>query len=629
MNRQKKVIYLLDVPFFLRHSLFAKSRQDLYYYGLSTGMKVLLRFLDKIIFIKTRIQPYVPNLYLSEYTDAFFRIERLTVDLTEKIFKESGADQYVMTKVYAKHYKTDKTGIVIKYLIQERVRNFLRCLYNLQQSSEGYFLIAPDNALYKFIVNQSPFEDLKRIVIIFGSRSGRKVYKSLYFLFILASNMVYILRQRYVFVLRPREFAPVCMRVHTPKSEGLLRSDFIIDGKDITKRDILFMVESDDGKWGKAKAEYVQQNHYRNIILNKASVPFSKIGEMIFEYLGLPSMLWLASFKDKDDCLLDFLLGLNHAATNFRYEQLFLNYQIRIMYSPHSAGVEMILLPLMCSKYGSKFAVYNFGVTVSTRQWAPYCFQFADYYFVWGKNILLPYEKTCRYDNVILVGFWGKEEYRKISFKKDELKQRILRTRGRVVCFYDVPYFYQRSTFPARYLLDFYKAALECSVLPDVSVIIKMKSRINIDGAIYPEGVKIKFKELWQIIQQRGNIVIVDTAEYDPLHILAISDINVSFEFGTPSLMALICGKPGIFYNVLFNYSFFSFYPKYFNKIIFDNVGHLVEAVKKHLNKEIDLATTVESKDLEGFDAYQDEKGLLRYRETLKNILKTYEKNSV
>ena len=139
-----------------------------------------------------------------------------------------------------------------------------------------------------------------------------------------------------------------------------------------------------------------------------------------------------------------------------------------------------------------------------------------------------------------------------------------------------------------------------------------MKSRYNINDAKYPESIKPLFKELWEVIEGRSNIIIIDTSNYDPLHIVAVSDINVTLELSSPSTIALICGEVGIFYNVVFDFANHSLYPEYLDKLIFNDTDKMVNTIKKYLGHEINFKAIVNSVNLEDYDEHRDNKGLTR-----------------
>ena len=368
--------------------------------------------------------------------------------------------------------------------------------------------------------------------------------------------------------------------------------------------------------------KYYKEGNYNYSILKDLEIPVKFLPAIIVDYLLLPFKIFLLYLLEKDLAPFNAMLTFSRTAMNTKYEKLLYYYEIGVLIFPHSAGSEMAIAPVLSAKYKTQFGIYNFGSTVSWTRSAPYAFQTADYYFAWGEKIVSLYSYTCDFNEIMKTGFWGKEEYLKISSRRDELKEEVvgMNEGENVITFYDLPYFHERSAFTAKHLFNFYSVALACSGLDNVTIILKMKSRYNINKAKYPESIKPLFKKLWKEIGGRDNIIILDTSDYDPLHIIAVTDINVTLELSSSSTIALICGEAGVFYNVVFDYAKHPLYPKYYDKLIFDDTSKLIDAIRKHLRQEIDLKSIVEDVDLKGYDEYRDDNGLARFKHIVSEV---------
>src|SRR5262249_51141240 len=150
-----------------------------------------------------------------------------------------------------------------------------------------------------------------------------------------------------------------------------------------------------------------------------------------------------------------------------------------------------------------------------------YAFQSAHAYLAWGPDVLKVYEKTHRIDRVVHTGFWGFPEYRKASLQRDSLRQSLnIPPTTRLLVFYDIPYFPERSLFTSSLLYDLYETALRCSKIPDVAIMLKMKNRHNENVAFFPADTRKRFETLWQEIRSRPNIQITTTLDWDPLKMI-------------------------------------------------------------------------------------------------------------
>lgn len=617
-NSEKIISYEMGVAALLKVLLMKLRRESIYYYDISPS-SFLLKILFGISFIRKGItsivRQYIPSKYISEYEGAFFLIENMTVDLTISFFNDKRISDMKVVRAYKNHYGTDRIDMVVKYFIQNKIRSFLRFYYQVKRFEDNITVIVPESELYRYILEKNPFSDLKPTRIAF---SGLKALHILYGIELFAASffemLSTLLRQKYTFHKFNRREYKICMRAHIPKSEGLLRNDFLINGKDIKSGEVLFFIDAGEEGHRKKMSEYYEQNGYHYTALEDLRIPVSVLSHIIKDYLMLPFRIFMLYLLERQFHVFNALLTFSRIALRIKYELLFYYYDFRMMIMFHSAGSEMVIAPVLCRRYDSKFAIYNFGSTVSWGRWSPYAFQTADYYFTWGDKIISLYRPTCEFGEIVKAGFWGKEEYIKICAMRDELKRKIAggRDGSHIITFYDLPYFYERSTFTAWHLYNFYNAALRCSEFDNVTVILKMKSRYNINGARYPSDIKSLFDKLWREIGEKSNIIILDTSDYDPLHIIAVSDINVTLELSSPSTIALICGEAGLFYNVVYDYASHSLYPKYFGRLIFDDIDKLVDIIGKHLRREIDLKNLVEDADLRGYDEYRDSEGTRR-----------------
>ena len=621
---QKIIYYKMGLWDLLKEILQVSQSRRIFYHSLSLNVKTIFKFsvLKKIC--RQDFKQYYPPKYISEYSGAFFLIENTTIRLTERYFAQEMKAFRKSTKSYRKFYRSDRIDIFSKFLIQQKIREYLRFYYQIKRSDEKVTIVVPRFHLYIFIMNEKPFENLRSVPVIFLQISC--VYYILFgfqkLISCLCSNLRILILTKYCLKDGVKKTYKLCIRGHNPKREGLLRNDFLIDGTSIKKEDTGFLIEGNQSNHRNNMVNYCKINKFSYIVLNNIRLPTRYLGRMIKGHIVLPVKAFFLYLKHRDPDKFNAQLDISRIILRSKYELFLLNFNIGIFLSFHSAGNEMLIAPILCERYKSKFGIYNFGTTVSWGRWAPYCYQTADYYFSWGRAILSPYRSTCRLKKEVFTGFWAKQEYERIYSKRDKIKRKVFSEKitDRVVTFYDIPYLFMRSTFKAEFLYDFYKCALKCSEIEGITVILKMKSKLNVNGARYPESIRKKFENLWAIIKDRNNIHIFDTAEFDPLEMVAISEVNVTIELGSPSTIALILGEAGLFYNKLYDYSEHILYPKYFNKVIFDDEDKLLYVIKKHLEGEIDLKSSVEKKDLEGYDHSVTTNGLSLFRKTINQI---------
>jgi hypothetical protein len=561
---------------------------------------------------------------VSEYEGAFYQVQHETVRLTQEYYTMERVEETKILKLYNRHYRTTKLGSVVKFLLQREIKQFLVWLYrHARESQPGRILVVPDDPLYRFLVRQVAFAHQVRWPIEFRGASGfgraawvRGVVKCWMHFGRMIARQGVCLRVDHV-----RSY-PIGFRAHSPRREGLLRTDFLIDGGEITPDRVLFFLEDGTTAYGKAMCEVLRAGGYRYVVLNELRYPIRSLPRMVMECLWLPLWVGLRSLVSDGRAarVAPLLTSISYLMAVSRVDLLLDHCRFRVLFSFHSASYEPLISPILCQRRKCQFALYNFGITAFQAPYADYAFQNAHVFFSWGADIMNVYRETHHFDEIVNTGFWGFPEYRKALAEREKLRVALGVNPGkRVVVFYDIPYFTERSSFTAVALYDFYRAAIACANLDDTVVILKMKNRHNENLAIYPSALREGFQKVWQEIRSRPNMTSSVTLDWDPLQMIAVSDANASLELSTPSTIALLCGKAGFFFNTVEEYVYHPLFPKYKGQLIFDDMDALVEAIKRYLDRGDNGTPLVEPGDLDGYNAGGDEAGLERFRiETLK-----------
>ena len=130
-----------------------------------------------------------------------------------------------------------------------------------------------------------------------------------------------------------------------------------------------------------------------------------------------------------------------------------------------------------------------------------------------------------------------------------------------------------------------------------------------------------KGKEIFNNIKEKclgsGRFYFIDNPrEVAVTEVIAISDINITMGMGSPSSIALLCGKIGLYYDTTGN-DYHPFAQKYRNKVVFDNKRDLFSAVNKIIDGGYNPLNEIEEALLEDYDRFRDEMGLVRFREAL------------
>jgi hypothetical protein len=600
--------------------LLRENKEGVYYYEVKSKP---LNMLNRFSFFK-RIQsryfkPFQFNQTVSEYNGAFYQIEELSIIITKEYFDYHNLSNRLTTRIYRRYYSTDKFSSIIKSGIEYSVKRYLKFLFLLSKNDKHFDKIIFDkSALSRFIAEQDPFSFLRNRRVYWTRQLLPNFIKNTLIMVQYTLNVIrFMIGLKYTTSVNRYNHFKIGVLQHIISEEGLLRSDFLIDNISITSHDCLFLLRgSKDSNTLRAK-EFFHGKGYNYAVLDELKVPIIHVPGLIFDYFVLPFYCFFFSFFEGKASPYPILLGnFSLMVLKSRFELLFYNYNLKLVLFFHSGDQELMAAPIIAKRYKAKTAIYNFGTTISRSRYSTYAFQNHDIYFAWGEAVTSLYKGYHSFDTVENLGFWGKKEYQRFFEHREELKSKLagLNSSHRIVTFYDIPYFSERSSFTARSLLDFHRAALRCSYLEGIAVIIKMKSFFNVKEANFPLEIRKAFDQQWKEIINRDNIYLLEKEEWDPLQVIAISDVNVTLDISSPSTIALICGRLGLFYNTVEDYVHHPLYPKYRDILIFNDIEKLLNRISQYIFNGVKANNLIDDKDLECFDTYRDDKGLERFR---------------
>jgi hypothetical protein len=591
------------------------------YHSASLG----IRFLNRLPVIRRAFRSLRAPVFartISESEGAFYLLQHETVRLTQEYYDATGLGSTRAMALYNRHYRTSKFDSAVKYLLQREIKLFLVWLYQQRHASHTRgVLVVPGGSLYRFIVGHVRFTGGVERPIRFHGSSGFGWWAGVRGLLKCWSCLGRELLRHGVSLTcrRSRSYA-IGFRAHWPRKEGLLRTDFLIDGKRIHSKNMIFYLEEVTRGSAKRMRDFLDTEGYSYVVLNDLRFPLKALCRVFMDYVWLPTRALVVSVSEGGEKGVSFLTSISRLLFESKIDLLLDHFKLKVLFSFHSAGYEPLISPVLCQRRECQFALYNFGITAFQAPYADYAFQNAHVFFSWGPDMVNVYRETQHFDEIVNTGFWGFPEYRKALAGREKLRVTLGVNPGkRVVVFYDIPYFPERSSFTAVALYAFYRAAIACANLDDTVVILKMKNRHNENLAIYPSALREGFQKVWQEIRSRPNMTSSVTLDWDPLQMIAVSDANVSLELSTPSTIALLCGKAGFFFNTVEEYVYHPLFPKYKGRLIFDDTDALVEAIKRSLDRGDNGTPLVEPGDLDGYNAGGDEAGLERFRiETLR-----------
>jgi hypothetical protein len=291
------------------------------------------------------------------------------------------------------------------------------------------------------------------------------------------------------------------------------------------------------------------------------------------------------------------------------------HYQIGLEISIEETNIYHIPETIIMNNYGTKSVIYHWS-DLTCYDGVGHHYQAFNIYLLWGKIHLVG--KRHYVDNIIETGCWIKQNFTEFTKNKKHIYEKL----GLPIYNYKVIAFFDESFDPDMHfteevLLDFWQMMLELvSKNPNVIGILKPKMGDENKLSIMSEKGKETFKNIKQrCLETKRIFFIEDPRQVVPTEIFAISDINITMGMGSPSNIALLCGKTGLYYETTGNDQH-PFTEKYKNKLVFDNKPDLFSAVNKILDGVYNPLIEIEEL-LKEYDSFRDEKGLVRFREAL------------
>jgi len=398
---------------------------------------------------------------------------------------------------------------------------------------------------------------------------------------------------------------------------GRRNDDALIDGRQINKDDMLFYYRRATRarmlpgvlQTSIANAE---ANEYQYVDFDKSPISMALLIKVILtRYIVFPIRMWMLALSSH--------VGHPSAGLLNQIVMTFLAQTVEweIFLDSHLPRLHLSHADMFPSHIAETVAFNLNGVTNGAFQWAdhtgwrsvPLAYLGYNIYFGWGALPAKHWQGNWVIDQVFHIGYiWG-HHYQESMAERDELRKALLGSetphRFVISLFDEVP---SPTTFTSSEMfLDFYRvgtALLEKR--PDTIVVAKPKAF---------EGVR-EHPEILELIDpyvRSGRFHVWDHNTADPTQLMAMSDVVVSFVMGVPYLEAICCGRRGFNYAPSRNLSS-PLYAKGHGKIVFDDLGDLVDAIDRALDHPEESPSAALGDLMEDVDPFRDFRGMERMR---------------
>jgi hypothetical protein len=518
------------------------------------------------------------------------------------------------TKVYNEKFKTNKFKPFVLKWVSTYVLELLICLYkaHLDEHSKKVVYLH-NNLLNRYIYEWWGQKTGSKIQVKWLKESEVKAgLKAI--TYIVASFIYRLLSRRLCLPVRPKRFK-IMKQATWGLRAPVFRDDFFIDDEKLLKKDLLLYTSGyyEPGRMLAYKA--AQDSEYECMNKKKLKIPINLLfGRLLKYHLLLPLVFIFKNFWNKQNYLLKEWLKYFHVPA-IGEEILLSHYQIGLELSVEECGLYHIPETIIMNNYGAKSVIYHWS-DLTAFDAVGHHFQAFNIYLIWGKAHLRG--KRHFVDNVIETGCWLKHNFTEFTKNKKNICEKL----GLPISGYKVIAFFDESFdpdvhFTEEVLLDFWQMMFELiNENKNVIGILKPKPGNEKYSTLSNKGKEI-FNNIKEKCLESGRFYFIDNPREVVLtEVIAISDINITMGMGSPSNIALLCGKIGLYYDTTGNDQH-PFTQKYRGKLVFDNKRELFSAVNKIIDGAYNPLSEIEEALLEDYDQFRDEMGLVRFREAL------------
>lgn len=598
--------------------LFRPKGNNLFLFKETVSRSIFISILRTIPLLKAKFDNLIkePDVHIGDYKGLYYRINKEAIECTDSVYKKLNLENCQFIRVYNNKFKTNKFIPFIMKWVSIYTLEILKCLYrvHLDKPCEK-ILYLRDNLLNRNIYEWWEQKTGNKIQVEWQKES--ELMAALETMFSILVSFIYRLFYRGLCMpVKPKKFK-IMKEVAWGLRNLVLRDDFFVDNEKLLGKDVL-LYTTDSGHEGRMSAyKDAQNSEYECVNSNKLKIPLDLLLQRLFKYyLLLPAVFTFKNLGSKQNYLLREWLAAFHGVS-VNYEILLSHYRLGLELSVNEASLMHIPGTIILNNRGAKSALYHWS-DLTSGHFILEDFKSSNIYLVWGKAHLA--EKQDFVDSTIETGCWLKHDFSKFTRNKRSIYEKLALPTN--VNGYTVLAFYDRSFSPDIYiteevLLDFWKMMAELiEERKDVIGILKPKSGNEKYDALSDKGREM-FTDLKGRCLGSGRFYFIDNpTEIAVTEVIAISDLNITMGMGSPSTIALLCGKVGLYYETTGN-DCHPFAKKYKNRVVFENKKNLFSAVDMIINEGHNPLNEIDEELLRSYDQFRDEMGVERFRDTL------------
>ena len=566
-------------------------------------------YMKKNLILGHRMFAWVSSNYIREYeymsdigreTGLYLKLHNICYELTEDYFKAKNLDNNIVNKLCKKKFRTDKFDNYFKSYIAIEIMDFLThlWLFYLDKGSETNLIVKQDD-LVLFVLRKLRKEGIN--LNLSWRRRKNKILNVLCFMMCYYLYLtLFLVKRGFTFRKSKKEYL-----ISKETADGVygrkrfLSDDFFIDDKHIKEDEVIFYYTGSKHKGRKRAFQQAKDRGYFHVDISKLRFNIKSLRMLLADYVLFPLHAFLYAIFSKNDYLVPhfvyFLIPALHLESFLSLYKIRVNITVNETCCNYQA-VETIIF----NKHGTQNILYHWS-DLTTYQSVFDQYKTVNVYFIWGDNSLRYYGENFQVGEIIKTGFTGRFFYKKAMKEKDGIRGKLkgINMGYPFISFFDTS-FENNFLYSEESIIDFLRLVEDFAQKEKNNILLKVKWIHS-----YEDVLNNNIKTIFNHLSNMDNVYILDNYQWDVLEVIAISDVCVSMEMTSPSTIAIILRKPGLYYDNIGN-KLHPFSNKYKDKIVFDDKDKLFSKIVDFTMDKDSFDNLISEEDVKAYDEFQD-----------------------
>lgn len=574
----------------------------------------LLGILERFHFLGEYIKKAVKyhKIYLGHYKGSWFEMSKESTDVTIAFYNSIIKSNNKIVNYYNRILNTKKFEAYIKKEISMHAMFILKQLHIIRLSPfliESHILINK-TPINNFIVQYLEKKYEVKYKIKWISFRGSAISLCVYYVWLFAE----VFKRGIVFNKKTISYK-LTIDAIWGFFDRTFRSDMLIDNIRFTAKDILMLRWRHDIKDHQREIAFqeAKKRGFDTVLIPKLKINIKRnIFNILFFYVFIPIKIYFRLFLSSQLYLFNYIFFFHKRC--LPTEVLMNLYRVKCHISTKDWGdiEETIIL----NKYGVKNILFHWS-DLSAYKIMDFSFIAHNVCYSWGDIHYALHLYSYFVDKRINIGCIYKEKYNKAVNNKENIIDRIggFKKGRKTVLFCDTS-FANCYEYTEKYFLNFLEIIRDfCKMNEDINILLKPKS-LEEEVAVSVTDNFQQYKKIREELFSFNNFIYLDPMKYCVEEAIAISDVCVTLATTSPSTIALICGKNGLYFDNTGNKNH-PFAKKYENIIVFEDKGLLLKQIKNILDGKFNCRDLISEKEIREFDAFPDDRALERLRNSI------------